>query len=524
MEVNGWFVKFESYIQGFHSKLKSADCTLSDCEEIWQDIKKEGEDGFSTVTFQIYNADNADLERKVTAGIVNLCKELAIKTFWLSKSRNEALDILAFAEEYLSQNDGGFKEELDNAREIINNPPPEPVPQENETPQPNKTVCQNCGAVNSPRAVFCTNCGSRLNAVGMAPPAPPTSAPVPPAPAPVPPAPAPVPPTPAPVSPAPPTPAPVPPTPAPVSPAPPTPAPVPPTPAPVPPTPAPVSPAPPTPAPAPPAPAPVPPAPPPPPAPNPEQKKSNKMPIIAAIAVLVIAAGGFFALSGGKGEKSPDVSGGDKKVSQTVKSPAVQTVEVSFVVPEGTKVVLDDKDIGASRKLKVSTGTHDIQLTHPLLDFVYNKKLDISKPGNISLYQGIKPGANLKATVEKVNQAMMNEILRQACSSDVVEMKGPCFTDNAVVTDAIKTVHSNFRNYALQTKSESFPPVEIITSDEPRISTGEKGKISINSKVVLSVQFKGGKKGNYAIKATLASQGDKIAVQSLDQGKYCQLK
>ena len=266
-----------------------------------------------------------------------------------------------------------------------------------------------------------------------------------------------------------------------------------------------------------PTPAPVPPAPPTPdPAPNPEQKKSNKMPIIAAIAVLVIAAGGFFALSGGKGEKSPDVSGGDKKVSQTVKSPAVQTVEVSFVVPEGTKVVLDDKDIGASRKLKVSTGTHDIQLTHPLLDFVYNKKLDISKPGNISLYQGIKPGANLKATVEKVNQAMMNEILRQACSSDVVEMKGPCFTDNAVVTDAIKTVHSNFRNYALQTKSESFPPVEIITSDEPRISTGEKGKISINSKVVLSVQFKGGKKGNYAIKATLASQGDKIAVQSLD--------
>ena len=453
MEVNGWFAKFESYIQGFHSKLKSADCTLSDCEEIWQDIKKEGEDGFSTVTFQIYNADNADLERKVTAGIVNLCKELAIKTFRLSKSRNEALDILAFAKGYLSPSDGEFKEELDNAREIINNSLPEPVLQGNGISQPNKTVCQNCGAVNSPRAVFCTNCGNRLNAVGMVPPAP---SPVPPTPAPVPPAPSPVPPAP------------------PVQP---------------------VQPA---------------------PGPNPEQKKSNKMPIIAAIAALVIAAGGFFALSGGKGEKSPDVAGGDKKVSQPVKPPAAQTVEVSFVVPEGTKVSLDGKDIGASRKLKVNIGTHDIQLTHPLLDFVYNKKQDISNPGNISLYQGIKPGANLNATAEKVNQAMMNEILRQACKSDVVEMKGPCFTDNAVVTPAIKTVHSNFRKYALQTNSESFPPVEIITSDEPRVSIGEKGKISINSKVVFSLQFKEGKKGKYAIETTLAIQGDKIAVKSLD--------
>ena len=311
---------------------------------------------------------------------------------------------------------------------------------------------------------------------------------VPPAPSPVPPAPSPVPPAPAPVPPAP-------------SPVPPAPAPVPPAPAPVPP----------------PAPAPVPP-PAPAPSPNPEQKKSNKMPIIAAIAALVIAAGGFFALSGGKGEKSPDVAGGDKKVSQPVKPSAVQAVEVSFVVPEGTKVSLDGKDIGASRKLKVNIGTHDIQLTHPLLDFVYNKKQDISNPGNISLYQGIKPGANLKATAEKVNLAMMNEILQQACTSDSMKMNPGVFSADADQNGEIKKFHSGMRNYAKSHSLKSFSPVAVESSDNPTIETEGKN-VFVKQSAKCNFTVAGGHKASYLIPVKFIAQNANLLVTSIERPK-----
>ena len=265
---------------------------------------------------------------------------------------------------------------------------------------------------------------------------------------------------------------------------------------------------------------PAPPVPPPAPAPgpNPEQKKSNKMPIIAAIAALVIAAGGFFALSGGKGEKSPDVAGGDKKVSQPVKPPAVQAVEISFVVPEGTKVSLDGKDIGASRKLKVNIGTHDIQLTHPLLDFVYNKKQDISNPGNISLYQGIKPGANLKATAEKVNLAMMNEILQQACTSDSMKMNPGVFSADADQNGEIKKFHSGMRNYAKSHSLKSFSPVAVESSDNPTIETEGKN-VFVKQSAKCNFTVAGGHKASYLIPVKFIAQNANLLVTSIERPK-----
>ncbi len=263
---------------------------------------------------------------------------------------------------------------------------------------------------------------------------------------------------------------------------------------------------------------PTPPVQPAPPVPAPEQKKSNKMLIIAAIAVLVIAAGGFFALSGGKGEKSPDVAGGDKKVSQPVKPPAVQAVEVSFVVPDGTKVVFDGKDIGASRKLKVNIGTHDIQLTNPLLDFVYNKKQDFSNPGNISLYQGIKPGANLKATAERVNLAMMNEILQQACTSDSIKMNPGVFSADADQNGEIKKFHSGMRSYAKGNSLKSFSPVAVESSDNPTIETEGKN-VFVKQTAKCNFTVAGGHKASYLIPVKFIIQNANLLVTSIEKPK-----
>lgn len=242
---------------------------------------------------------------------------------------------------------------------------------------------------------------------------------------------------------------------------------------------------------------PAPPLPPTPaPSPNPEQKKSNKTPIIAAIAALVIAAGGFFALSGSKGKD----------------------VEVSFVVPEGTKVSLDGKDIGASRKLKVNIGTHDIQLTHPLLDFVYNKKQDISNPGNISLYQGIKPGANLKATAEKVNLAMMNEILQQACTSDSMKMNPGVFSADADQNGEIKKFHSGMRNYAKSHSLKSFSPVAVESSDNPTIETEGKN-VFVKQSAKCNFTVAGGHKASYLIPVKFIAQNANLLVTSIERPK-----
>ena len=237
------------------------------------------------------------------------------------------------------------------------------------------------------------------------------------------------------------------------------------------------------------------------------KKKSEPIPvklILAIVAVLVIAAGGYFVKEGGIKDPKPPTP------------PTPPPVTISFDVPEGTKIVFDGKDVSGQKELQVSVGSHDIQLEHPLLDLDYDKKINISKQGGSVVIKNIKPGANLKMAAEKVNLAMMNEILQQACTSDSMQFSPSIFSANADQNGMIKKFHNGMHSYATNKKIKSFLPVAIESSTNPVVEPDGKS-VFVKQAGTCIFTVVGGHKASYSISSKFIIQNGNILVVSLDK-------
>ena len=260
---------------------------------------------------------------------------------------------------------------------------------------------------------------------------------------------------------------------------------------------------------------------PPQPTPVPPTSKPNnkKLMMIGAAAALVIVAGGLFLLKG-KGSSDPKppkppVGSGTEEKKNTVPMPEEKKVGISFTVPEGTKVLLDGKDVGSGQNLQVAVGPHDVKLVHPLLEFDYDQKLTVAKNGEIAPVKKAKLGSNAKTVAEKTSVAMMNEILQQACSSNSITLNPSVFTAKADANGKITKAHQAMRRFASQNSLKNLP-VSLV-------SLGNLELIDSNRKIRCQPEFSGqgvnGRTIVYTAQIVFEIKGGQLLVDSLEHFK-----
>ena len=241
--------------------------------------------------------------------------------------------------------------------------------------------------------------------------------------------------------------------------------------------------------------------------------------MIGAAAAIVIAAGGFFILKG-SGSKdpasvNPPVRNVAENKEKTFPMPTEEKVEISFEVPEGTKVLLDGKDVGSGQNLQVVVGPHDVQLVHPLLEFGYDKKLTVAKAGKISPVKTTQLGPDAKNVAEKTSVTMMNEILQQACNSDAIKLNPSVFTSKADANGKITKAHQAMRSYATKNSLKNLP-VSLVSLGNLTLINSDRG---IKCQAEFSGQGANGRTITYTAQTILEIKGDRLLVDSLESFK-----
>ena len=240
--------------------------------------------------------------------------------------------------------------------------------------------------------------------------------------------------------------------------------------------------------------------------------------IIGAVAALVIVAGGLFLLKKGPSDPKPPkppVGSGTEEKKKTVPMPEEKKVGISFTVPEGTKVLLDGKDVGSGQNLQAAVGPHDVKLMHPLLEFDYDQKLTVAKNGEITPVKTAKLGPDAKTVVEKTSVAMMNEILQQACNSNSIKLNPSVFTAKADANGKITKAHQAMRRFASQNSLKNLP-VSLV-------SLGNLELIDSNRKIRCQPEFSGqgvnGRTIVYTAQIVFEIKGGQLLVDSLEHFK-----
>lgn len=200
-------------------------------------------------------------------------------------------------------------------------------------------------------------------------------------------------------------------------------------------------------------------------------------------------------------------------------SPPTGKVPVSFDLPEGTKIVLDGKDVSDSQEIMVTKGKHSLELKHALLDLDYDKTLNISHPGKIDPVKEFKLGADAKAVAGNTVKDMLSDILQQACTSERMVMSASLYTPMADKNERITKAHNAMRNYAMKNSLKSMP-VENINLGELELINKDGGKSFYikGAAELLGVAGKG-KKLNYTVQTTLKIEKNALLVDSLDAFK-----
>ncbi|MGM9561541.1 MAG: hypothetical protein ACI3WT_04730 [Phascolarctobacterium sp.] len=243
-----------------------------------------------------------------------------------------------------------------------------------------------------------------------------------------------------------------------------------------------------------------------------KSSSSKKMLLYGGIIAVIITALLFYVLKGTE-PGSGSSSGPDPKPKETVYVP------VSFDLPQGTIAKLDGKSIDWTKDIKVAVGQHNISLEHHMLEFVYDKQLNISTPGKIALIKEFKLSNNAKNSAEKTVSAMMDTILKQACTSDIMKINPPLFTAQADKNGKITKAHRAMRSYAVKS-SIKIMSIEKTSLRNMELISKEGGKsFFIKCPAELLGRNDKAQKLNYTIHTTLKIEGENLAVDSLDSFK-----
>lgn len=245
---------------------------------------------------------------------------------------------------------------------------------------------------------------------------------------------------------------------------------------------------------------------------EPDSKPMNKNIIIAGVAALVIAAGGFFTFSG------PKKTDSEPKIPAPVATKQVKLFNVHFDVPQGTKVELDGTLI-ATNGAQIAEGKHSMKLSHPLLELKYSTSQEILNDGKISPVKDIAFKDEANETLKQAYMACFTDILKSACANET----NPQFDANKFRSDAnndpkIKGTISYFAR-----RSSKSLNVVGCTVGKPKLSTGDAKipyKLTINGTVDVEGQTaKGNEAFTLDVDVVYEVKGDMLLMAGIENGK-----
>lgn len=249
---------------------------------------------------------------------------------------------------------------------------------------------------------------------------------------------------------------------------------------------------------------------------QPGKKNKNLLIIGGVAAAVVVLLAGVFAFGGSDKKTTPD------KPDKKIEAQKVEKFNVSFDVPEGTKVKIDGNLVDAAGGVQLGKGKHSVNMEHPLFDLVYDKEINVSEATKFSLVKDTKVGEKANALVKKADTDMMNDILRQACNSNQMSFDSALYSSDADTNGKLTKAYEAMHNFA---SKKGIKNMSIEQTDLGKLELVNDGRqFLLKGTAELVGTGEAGQKFSYSVYTVLEVKGDKLLVKSLESFKAKLLK
>lgn len=191
-------------------------------------------------------------------------------------------------------------------------------------------------------------------------------------------------------------------------------------------------------------------------------------------------------------------------------------VPVSYSVPAGTKVMIDDKDMGDKAPIKLKPGEHKLTLEHPVIELKYPSSITIEKEGSIKVINGAQLRGDKKAAVENAYKIFMEDLLKNACTSESMRLIPSIYDASADANGKIGKSHKAMRNFAVEQNISSMTTDKISVSDTLLNLSDDNKKAFIKSKAEIFGNAGNDLKIKYVVNADFVVEGQNLKVSSLN--------
>ena len=232
----------------------------------------------------------------------------------------------------------------------------------------------------------------------------------------------------------------------------------------------------------------------------------NKLIMIGAAAAVIIGAA-LVMFTGGEPKQSAS-NGVTAKTDKTASS--AKAYVVNFTVPEGTTIKVDGKEVGTS--LKLSEGSHKLDLEHPLLALKFDANFNVSADKKLAPVTEARLRADRKDAVGQRYVATLNDIFQQAAVGEKAKLDAARYNVNDKALQAsmdanVQEVH----NFMQKRNINSMVAEKAVITEGSLAIINKNGEYQVGGK--LTIESKADSKNfKLPLDAKLSIKGDKLQV------------
>lgn len=187
--------------------------------------------------------------------------------------------------------------------------------------------------------------------------------------------------------------------------------------------------------------------------------------------------------------------------------------EVSFNVPRGTSIYVNSEKVYGD-KVNLKPGDYKLVLEHPILEYSYNQDLKVTKAGKVDIISEMKLKDNTDVIVKNSCVGMLNNILKQACESNKLNLDASIYSKNADTNKILTEAYIAMKKFANK-KNINTLLITDINKCNYKLSSKD-GMAQITAECFLTGLSVDGEKIEYSLKVNFDIDGSRLIVDSVD--------